>query len=140
MDQTKKKEERPLILIVEDHLETRTFLELLLGDEFILETAESATEALQKVKENSFDLFLVDIALRDSVDGTQLVGMLRDTVADKNTPMIAMTAHQLNEDRQYYLDHGFDDYIGKPFFPEDLLTIIRGFLAKRNHVVDHQSR
>lgn len=134
MVQAKTEKKRPLILIVEDHLETRTFLEMLLGEDYEIDTAESASEALRRVQQRAFDLFLIDIALRDSIDGTALVGMLRTQEEHKITPMIAMTAHQLQEDRQYYLDHGFDDYVGKPFYPQDLLDLIADLLNQRSPI------
>lgn len=119
------------ILVVEDDLETRTFLELALDDTYEVLTAESASEALTHVQRQRIDLILVDIALRDEVDGLALVADLRRNEALEKTPMVAMTAHSMRADRQFYLDRGFDDFIGKPFYPQDLLDLIAGHLRDR---------
>ena len=113
-----------LLLVVEDHPETREFLEMALSDEFDVEFAVSAEEALEKVGDGDYDLLLVDIALPGEMNGVELVQCLRETPAHGELPMIAMTAHQLLEDRQYFLERGFDDYLAKPFYPSDLIEAI----------------
>ena len=124
MEEPAHEPSRPAILIVEDHLETRLFLEMLLGDLYEVHAVESADEALQLVRQYRFDLFLFDIALRDEIDGTRLAEIIQTIPACSETPMIAMSAHQLREPRQFYLEHGFDEFLGKPFFPEELLAMI----------------
>lgn len=130
---------KPKILVVEDHRETSTYLEMALSEDYEVHTAESATEALEKVKSDRFDLFLVDIALRDNIDGIELVTLLREMLEVQATPMIAMTAHQLKENRDFYLNHGFDEFLGKPFFPEELLEAIATLLENgRPHGQAHR--
>ncbi|MBA2664221.1 MAG: response regulator [Bradymonadaceae bacterium] len=135
--QSQKTDETPQsrtrrLLIVEDDLETRTFLVMALGEIYEIVEAESAAEALIEVGRQRIDLFLVDIALRDEIDGVALVQILRQNGALQKTPMVAMTAHHMREDRQFYLDHGFTDFIAKPFYPQDLLNLIAGHLT--NHL------
>lgn len=117
------------LLVVEDHAETQVFLRMALSDEFSVDSATSADEAAQMARDNGYDLLLVDIALPGEMNGVDLVEHLRETAVYGNVPMIAMTAHQIREDRQYYLDHGFDDYLEKPFYPDDLLASIRRLLG-----------
>lgn len=116
--------DRPAVLIVEDHRETRTFLQMALDQRFTIHTASSAAEALEKSEGDDYDLLLIDIALGGEIDGIELVRRLRREPEFADTPMIAMTAHQLRENRSYYLERGFDEYLQKPFFPEDLLATI----------------
>jgi DNA-binding response OmpR family regulator len=122
--------QRRRLLIVEDDLETRTFLELALSDFYAIETAINADQALEKANRMAIDLFLIDIALREAIDGIALMEILRSRLTFRHTPMIAMTAHQLREDRSFYLERGFDDYIGKPFYPQDLIDLIARHLRR----------
>lgn len=117
------------LLVVEDHRETRTFLDLALGDDYAVDCAVDATEALEMTEQTDYDLLLVDIALKDSIDGTELVDQLRQRPEYRDVPVIGMTAHQLREDRDFYLEHGFDEFLNKPFYPEDLLETIEALLV-----------
>lgn len=119
---------QPLILVVEDHHETQVFLNIALGDDYIVHTATNAAEAFEKTAEHNYGLLLVDIALRDKVDGLQFVEQLRQQSLYATTPIIAMTAHQLREERSYYIEHGFDEYLPKPFFPQELFDTIERLL------------
>ena len=122
--------DRSVILVVEDHRETRTFLDLALSDKYRVETAESAAHALEKTAQTEYDILLVDIALRDTMDGMELVQRLREDQRYSDTPMIAMTAHQLHEEREHYLGGGFDAFLAKPFYPQDLLALIERLLSE----------
>lgn len=117
------------ILVVEDHSETRSFLNLALSDRYRVDCAEDATTALEMTKAKSYDLLLVDIALHDTIDGTEMVAKLRERSEYRHTPMIGMTAHQVSGDPEEYLQRGFDEFLPKPFFPEDLLEAIERLLA-----------
>ncbi len=119
----------PSLLVVEDHQETRTFLVLALSDDYTIDTASDAHEALKKVEQTQYDLILIDIALGDTMDGTDLVKKFRQKPAYADTPMIAMTAHQLRENRIYFLRQGFDEFLGKPFYPEALIEAIEHLLT-----------
>ncbi len=127
-DQTPKPTSKATILIVEDHLETRTFLDLALADQFVVDAASDATSALEMAAQTDYDLLLVDIALRDTMDGIELVEQIRQLPAYADTPFIAMTAHQLRQNRDEYLDQGFHEFLAKPFYPEELLETIHELL------------
>ena len=116
------------ILVVEDHRETRTYLDLALADGYEVDSASDATTALEMTKETNYDLLLVDIALHDNIDGTELARQLRERPEYAETPMIGMTAHQMNEERGRSLRQGFDEFLSKPFYPEDLLEAIEELL------------
>jgi CheY-like chemotaxis protein len=130
-DTNQPEDARSRVLIVEDHAETRYFLELALEDPYQTETASTGEEALTKAERDEFDLLIVDIALGESMTGVELVELLRERPAYAQTPMIAVTAHIFREGRDYYLQHGFDDYLRKPFFPEALLASIEKLLSQR---------
>ena len=130
------------LLVVEDHPETWTFLEMALSEQFDVDHAASAAEAIEKIGDSRYDLLLIDIALPGEMNGIELLEYLRDTSDYSEIPAIAMTAHQLRHNRQHYLDRGFDDYLPKPFYPEDLKKAIDRLLGSDdNHrSVEHRPR
>ena len=80
------------------------------------ERVTNGREAFVLARSQAFDLILMDIGMPD-VDGLQATRMLRDVGCD--TPVIALTAHALEGDRENALQQGMDGYLTKPLrFPE----------------------
>jgi CheY-like chemotaxis protein len=120
---------RAHLLVVEDHFETRTYLRLALQGSYDVTTASTAEEALSLIEERPVDLLLLDIALGEGMTGSELMAHLRSVPAYTETPMIAMTAHHSHDRRDEVLDLGFDAYLSKPFFPDELLKLVARLLA-----------
>lgn len=130
MAESNARDSNPAILVVEDHRETRTFLDMALSDGYTVDCASDATSALEMTRQTDYNLLLVDIALQDTIDGTELVEQLRQRPDYQTTPMIGMTAHQVHDDREAYLQRGFDEFLAKPFFPDELLDTIKRLLQQ----------
>jgi signal transduction histidine kinase/DNA-binding NarL/FixJ family response regulator len=119
------------ILLVEDNefnrLVAEDTLKGLLPD-IRIEIAENGALAVDKVKERTYDLILMDIQMpvMNGVDATKLIRQLPGK--SKDTRIIAMTANVLQEDVQRYLDAGMNAYISKPFQTDDLLHKMLGVL------------
>ncbi|BCS54476.1 ATP-binding protein [Geobacter sp. SVR] len=108
---------RPLhILLAEDNALNRLFLSRFL-EKFghTLESVQNGTEVVEKWEQNSYSLILMDIQMpgMDGMDATRLIRE-REKQKGGHTPIIALTAHALREDRQNFLDQGFDGYVSKP--------------------------
>jgi len=114
----------PKVLIVEDNPEIRTMMSLTLRSEFDVGTAGTFDQAMEATEGRSYDALLVDIDLGGDRSGVDLLQRLR-TEGYRETPMIACTAYALPGDRERFLRHGFDDYIGKPFTRRQLITVLR---------------
>nr|WP_276571907.1 response regulator [Desulfonema magnum] len=72
------------------------------------------------------DLVLMDVQMPE-IDGVEATKMIRDPVSEvrnRNIPIIAITAHAMNDDRQGCLDAGMNAYISKPIQPEELYRVI----------------
>ncbi len=89
--------------------------------------ARTAEEAFQRIFERSFVVVLLDIMLPGK-NGLQLLRDIRARGID--TPVMMLTARDGVDDRVLGLDHGADDYLGKPFALPELLARIRA-LARR---------
>lgn len=111
------------ILIVDDEAVVRKSLGSWLSEEgYVVDTAESGKETLQKLAGESWDVFIVDIKM-PGMDGLELQKRLRD--AQPDAIIIIMTAYASVETAVEAMKHGAHDYIVKPFEPDNLERLIR---------------
>jgi len=117
------------ILLVEDH-EINQLLAITILENWnsIVDVAENGLIAVEKVKENNYDVILMDINMPE-MDGYGATKEIRNTLND-NTPIIALTASALISDNHKCYDAGMNDFISKPFNPELLLTKIKEQIKK----------
>lgn len=111
---------KPKILIVEDDFENQKFLELFLGRKFEVATCDSEDTFYEQLKKNKFDIFLMDISLRGNKDGLQLTRELRETEEYKNVPVVGLSAHAFQRDKENARRAGVDTFLTKPI-QNDLL-------------------
>ena len=122
------------ILIVEDEAAIADTLQYALEtDSFESVWVASGLEALAQVKENSFNLVILDIGLPD-INGFDLFKQIREI---KNLPTLFLTARNEEIDRIVGLEIGADDYVTKPFSPRELVARIKAIL-RRSHVSENQ--
>ena len=116
------------ILVVEDE---RAMNNLLCGylrkAGYEVKDCYDGEEALQALEENSYDLILTDIMM-PKTDGFSLAGQVR--MADKNIPIIFMTARDDKPSQLYAYQLGIDDYVTKPFDPDVLVMKISALLRR----------
>ncbi len=118
------------ILVVDDHpANTRLVFEFLKKCRLEARVANSGAQALELFANNSFDLVLMDVQMPD-MDGYETTRQLRKLEAgQKRTPIIALTAHAVNEHRSKLILAGMDDYLGKPVSFEALTEVLRKWLG-----------
>lgn len=110
-------------------METRLFLEAALQDYLDVTVASSADRALRAADGGPFDVLVFDISLGRGKDGVALLQTLRERPAYAETPALAVTAYALSGDADRFRAAGFDAYLSKPFFQEDILRVLDGFLG-----------
>jgi len=117
---------KPRIAVVEDNPDNRFLVQALLEDLYDLSEFENGAEALGGLVADNPDLVLLDISLPD-MDGTDVLGWIRDQRALDDVPVVALTAHAMAGDREKFLALGFNDYVTKPIVDESILleTIAR---------------
>lgn len=110
-------EEKPRhLLLVEDEYISRTLAVAVLERErWQVTVAENGIQALEALKNNSYDLILMDIQMPE-MDGYEATRAIRrhEKTTGGHTPIIAMTARAVQDDREKCLDAGMDGYIAKP--------------------------
>jgi len=116
------------ILLVEDAKENRIVVKAFLKKApYKIEVAENGRIGVDKFVSGEYDLVLMDMRM-PVMDGYTATGEIRkweDENRKNATPIIALTAHALREDRQKCLDAGCTDYLSKPIKKADLLKKIR---------------
>lgn len=123
------------LLVVEDNHEAQLLLRYLLQARFRLQFASTVDEALAAATTAPFDLFLLDINMREKRSGLDLLHSLRALPTTCHVPALALTAYALPGDRERFLEHGFDGYLSKPFVEEQLLAAIEQALSPSEDVV-----
>jgi CheY-like chemotaxis protein len=120
---SKQKKSEPCVLLVEDHDPNILIATTLLEEfQYSYEVAHTGKEALQKLRERNYSLLLLDIHMQD-MDGFEVLRLIREKEKQYGLPpipIIAMTACAMRGDREKCLAAGMDDYIPKPFRPDEL--------------------
>ncbi len=123
------------ILLVDDDEVLRSSLaeQLQLHEEFETTEAGTAAEALEKIKNDYFDIVLLDVGLPD-MDGRECCRLMRR--GGMNAPVIMLTAADTDSDTILGLDAGANDYVAKPFRLGVLLARLRAQLRQHEQSED----
>ncbi|RRJ92543.1 response regulator [Flavobacterium macacae] len=110
------------ILLVEDNKINQMVTKKMLEKKKILcEIVDNGEDAIEAARNNKYDLILMDVHL-PGINGTIATQNIRDF--DDKTPIIALTAISLNENREMLLSFGMNDVITKPFNPDNFYKVI----------------
>jgi ABC-type sugar transport system substrate-binding protein/CheY-like chemotaxis protein/AraC-like DNA-binding protein/nitrogen-specific signal transduction histidine kinase len=125
--------DKPLVLIVEDNVDVRTYIKsLLIGDFEIIEASNGQTGFLKAMKFVP-ELIITDVSM-DVMDGFELCKQVKENLSTSHIPVILLTAYALDEQRAIGFESGADAYISKPF-NENLLKIrARKLIENRENV------
>lgn len=123
------------ILIVDDEKALSRMVEGVLQKEdfFRIYTAADCKSAELLTAENEFQMILLDVMLPDG-DGFSLYKVMRETEKNRNTPVICLSARDEDYARLKGLGLGADDYITKPFLPEELILRVKAVLKRTYHM------
>ena len=117
------------VLLIDDDEDLREALseQLLMTEDFDVHEGASGAEALEKVKQHSYDLLVLDVGLPDT-DGRELCRLIRKQGV--KCPILMLTGHDTDSDTILGLDAGANDYITKPFKFPVLLARMRAQLRQ----------
>jgi two-component system response regulator CpxR len=115
------------ILLVDDDVELGSLMaEFFTQHGFLLTSEHDSRRGLAKALDGGFDLIILDVMM-PGLDGFEILHQLRRR---SQTPVIMLTARTAQADRIAGLEAGADDYLPKPFGPEELLARIRAVLRR----------
>ncbi|RZL17230.1 MAG: response regulator [Pedobacter sp.] len=121
------------VLIVEDNaINQLLVLKLLHKHGYETTVAENGKVAIEKYKSHSFDIILMDLQMPE-MDGYETTINIRNMDAEKrNVPIVAMTAHTITGDYEKCMAIGINEYISKPFHPDELYQKIQLLVTQRS--------
>ncbi len=117
------------ILVVEDNPDNMISIKAVLQNKYTILEATNGKMGLSLALSESPDLILLDMSLSE-MDGFSVVKKIKEDQNAVQIPVIALTANAMKGDREMIIAAGCDDYIAKPFDPEEVLLKIKGWLKK----------
>ncbi|MEE9430912.1 MAG: response regulator [Melioribacteraceae bacterium] len=126
--------QKPRLLIVEDDYENQKFLQIFLKRKFDLKLCDSGDTFYERLDESEFDIILMDISLRGSKDGLQLTKEIRESEKYKHLPIVGLSAHAFQKDKDNAYNAGVDIFLTKPVQNDVLMDTLHKALEQRANV------
>ncbi len=129
------KENKPVLLIVEDNPDMRQFVRSFMEKDFNILEASDGVEAW-KMTQNYLPDFIVSDVMMPKMDGNQFCRLVKRNLSTSHIPVILLTALSSVEKQLEGLDSGADDFVSKPFEEKVLIARVRNILETRNRLHD----
>jgi len=118
------------VLLVEDNeINQEVAIGQLEDAEAFVDLAENGEIALRMVKDNDYDVVLMDMQM-PVMDGIEATRILRADPRHQTLPIIAMTANAMASDREVCLEAGMNDHIAKPIDPDQLFSVLLRWIRR----------
>jgi two-component system, cell cycle response regulator DivK len=117
------------VLLVEDNEDNRTVYRTILEHfGYQVVEARNGEDGIRMAREGRPDLILMDISI-PKIDGFEATRILKSDPATRGIPIIALTAHAMEEDRRRARVSGCDGFLAKPIAPRRVVSEVRRYLA-----------
>lgn len=137
----------PIVLVIDDNADIRTYVKSLLSKEYRVLTAADGATGIRLAMKYVPDVIVSDVMM-PGMDGVECCRRLKSELQTSHIPVILLTACSLDEQRIQGYDGGADSYISKPFNSQLLISRIRNLIANRqqlrqffgdNHTIEKES-
>lgn len=122
--------EKPVVVVIEDNYDLRTFLQTSLANKYEVHVAENGLKGLKLVEEQLPDLVISDVVMPE-MDGLTVCYRIKSNLLTAHIPVVLLTARSSLEDSIAGTKTGADDYIPKPFNIDLLLAKSHNLIATR---------
>lgn len=124
------------VLLVDDDWKLRNLLRIYLSKEgFDTAQASDGSEAMMKIQSQPFDLVILDVMM-PNMDGWEVCKSIRQT---QSVPILMLTALGETKEKVQGLEIGADDYLTKPFDPEELIARVHALIRRASSVSSKQT-
>lgn len=128
--------DKPLLLIVEDNYDVRNYIKGNLNSGYRIMEAVDGEDGWNKSVKNLPDLIVSDVMM-PKMDGFELCKKLKTDERTSHIPVILLTAKAAKQDRIEGYEIGADEYIMKPFEPDELRVRIKNLILQRKKLHEH---
>jgi signal transduction histidine kinase/DNA-binding response OmpR family regulator/ligand-binding sensor domain-containing protein len=133
------KEEKTIILVVEDNYDMREYIKESLDGNYLIEEAVNGEQGVRKAEKLIPDLIISDMMM-PKLDGNELVRILKNDEKTSHIPIIILTAKAGQENKLEGLETGADDYLTKPFDIKELQVRIKNLISIRKKLQEKFSK
>jgi len=112
------------VLLVENDDINISVIQAYLKKDYVVTTVSIGTEAIEAVKNDLYQVILMDINLGRGMSGVEVTRIIRQMNGYETIPIIAVTAFALEGDKEEFLEAGCSHYISKPFLKSQLIELI----------------
>ena len=133
---TKDLQDVPRILIVDDDDELRAYVRSILKDQYKIDEATDGEAGLEMALKNDYDLIVSDVMM-PKLNGMEMCRKIKSNIKTSHIMVILLTAKDDVYSESEGYKYGADSYIGKPFLPEQLMTVIANLLKTRQRIKEY---
>lgn len=126
LEQTTNFKDKKILVVDDNKMNLKVATKLLEKYQITIETCQSGIEAIEILKDNNYNLILLD-DMMPKMNGKETLKELKKN-KDFKTPVVVLTANAISGMKEKYLELGFDDYLAKPIEKEELIRILNKFL------------
>ena len=129
----------PVILIIEDNPEVLNYLKEIFNEDYEVFGAENGKKGIQAIKTHNPDLIISDVMMPE-MDGISFAKQVKTNIETSHVPIILLTARTASVHKIEGLSIGADDYITKPFDPQELRLKVRNIILARKEFKEKFAR